>query len=79
VGDVTYGSGVINRHYRAEYNLHRLALHASRLVFEHPATGARVVVDAPLPEDLVTAFLKLGLPTQGSGADVGAVAAEARA
>ncbi len=68
VGDVTYGSGVINRHYRAEYNLHRLALHASRLEFEHPATGARMVVEAPLPEDLVSAFVKLGLPTAVSAA-----------
>jgi tRNA pseudouridine65 synthase len=64
VGDVTYGSGVINRHYRAEYNLHRLALHASRLELEHPVTRARIVVDAPLPEDLVTPFVKLGLPTE---------------
>jgi tRNA pseudouridine65 synthase len=64
VGDVAYGSGVINRHYRAEYNIHRLALHASRIGFEHPMTGARVVVDAPLPEDLASAFVKLGLPTR---------------
>ena len=66
VGDVTYGSGVINRHYRAEYNLHRLALHASRLAFEHPVTGARILVEAPLPEDLASAFVKLGLPSDAS-------------
>jgi tRNA pseudouridine65 synthase len=64
VGDVAYGSGVINRHYRAEYNLHRLALHACRIAFDHPVTGARIVVDAPLPADLGAAFLKLGLPTE---------------
>lgn len=64
VGDVTYGSGVINRHYRARYDLHRLALHASRLAFDHPVTGARIVVDAPLPEDLSAAFARLGLPTE---------------
>lgn len=64
VGDVTYGSGVINRHYRAEYNLHRLALHACRLGFDHPVTGARIVVNAPVPEDLAGAFIKLGLPLE---------------
>ena len=69
VGDVTYGSGVINRHYRAEYDLHRLALHASRLAFEHPVTRARIVVEAPLPEDLASVLTKLGLPT-----DLGACA-----
>lgn len=63
VGDVTYGSGAINRHYRAEYNLHRLALHASRLAFEHPVTRARIVVEAPLPDDLASVLVKLGLPT----------------
>jgi tRNA pseudouridine65 synthase len=64
VGDVTYGSGVINRHYRAEYNLHRLALHACRLAFEHPVTRARVVTNAPLPEDLAAPLTRLGLPTE---------------
>lgn len=61
VGDVTYGSGEINRHYRAEYNLHRLALHAHFLAFLHPATGARVEVKAPLPDDLAGPLAALGL------------------
>ncbi|MDB4936883.1 MAG: tRNA pseudouridine synthase [Labilithrix sp.] len=64
VGDVTYGSGVINRHYRATYDLHRLALHACRLAFEHPVTGARIAIEAPLPDDLKAPFTKLGLPTE---------------
>lgn len=63
VGDVAYGSGVINRHYRAEYALHRLALHACRLGFDHPVSGQRVVVDSPVPEDLRAALAKLELPT----------------
>jgi tRNA pseudouridine65 synthase len=63
VGDVNYGSGEINRHYRATYNLHRLALHAHLLAFEHPATGARVVVRAPISEDLALPLAALGLPT----------------
>jgi tRNA pseudouridine65 synthase len=62
VGDVKYGSGVINRHYRATYALHRLALHASSIAFEHPVTGERVVVTAPLPDDFRSALTQLGLP-----------------
>ncbi|MFO0675250.1 MAG: pseudouridine synthase [Polyangiaceae bacterium] len=61
VGDVTYGSGVINRHYRATYDLHRLALHASGLAFDHPVTGERVDVSAPMPEDFAAALAKLGV------------------
>ncbi|MBX3209132.1 MAG: pseudouridylate synthase [Labilithrix sp.] len=62
VGDVTYGSGAINRHYRATYALHRLALHAYRLAFDHPVTGARVAVEATVPDDLGRALDQLGLP-----------------
>jgi tRNA pseudouridine65 synthase len=62
VGDVTYGSGVINRHYRAVYALHRLGLHACRLAFDHPMTGTRVTVDAPVPDDLGAALDALELP-----------------
>ena len=66
IGDVAYGSGVINRHYRAQYNFHRLGLHASSLGFEHPVTGARITVQAPLPEDFTSALLQLELPTGAS-------------
>jgi tRNA pseudouridine65 synthase len=62
IGDVNYGSGEINRHYRAAYDLHRLALHAHVLAFDHPATGARVVVRAAMPDDLALPLAALGLP-----------------
>jgi tRNA pseudouridine65 synthase len=61
IGDVNYGSGVINRHYRATYALHRLALHAHRIVFSHPVTGALVDVAAPIPDDLAAPMAMLGL------------------
>ncbi len=62
VGDVTHGSGEINRHYRATYNLHRLALHAHLLAFEHPITAVRIAVSAPVPDDLGSTLAILGLP-----------------
>lgn len=61
VGDVKHGSGAINRHYRVTYGLHRLALHACRVAFDHPVTGARVDVAAALPLDLAEPLAKLGL------------------
>jgi tRNA pseudouridine65 synthase len=72
VGDVRYGNGAINRHYRATYDLHRLALHATSIAFDHPVTGARIEVTAPIPEDLGAALDKLGLPR---GADIETCAA----
>ncbi|HEY6464137.1 MAG TPA: pseudouridine synthase [Polyangiaceae bacterium] len=56
VGDVNHGSGAINRHYRAAYGLHRLALHARSIAFDHPTTGVRVFVAAPVPADLARAL-----------------------
>jgi tRNA pseudouridine65 synthase len=61
VGDVNYGSGAINRHYRAAYGLHRLALHASFVAFDHPDAGGRVEVVAPMPDDLAGPLRRLGL------------------
>jgi tRNA pseudouridine65 synthase len=63
IGDVNYGSGEINRHYRAAYGIHRLALHAHSLAFDHPVTGVRVEVTAPVPDDLETGLGALGLAT----------------
>jgi 23S rRNA pseudouridine1911/1915/1917 synthase len=48
-GDPEYGSpGLLG--------LERQFLHATRLAFEHPFTGARVEVDSPLPADLQSAL-----------------------
>jgi tRNA pseudouridine65 synthase len=69
VGDVTHGSGVINRRYRQEYALRRLALHASFLAFQHPVTAMRVEVTAPVPEDLRSALALLALPQGGPGVE----------
>lgn len=37
---------------RAALALGRQALHASRIAFDHPRTGARLAIEAPLPQDL---------------------------
>ncbi|HMP77246.1 MAG TPA: RluA family pseudouridine synthase [Kiritimatiellia bacterium] len=70
VADPWYGDGrplllsEIKRGYKPARGeerpiLGRLALHAHRLTFTHPATGARVAVEAPLPDDLQLALKQL--------------------
>lgn len=68
VGDVNHGSGETNRHYRARYGLHRLALHARSIAFDHPTTGQRIAVSSPVPDDLARALEALELLTH-AGAD----------
>jgi 23S rRNA pseudouridine1911/1915/1917 synthase len=53
VGDGAYGGA------RAGLPLDRPFLHATRLVFDHPVTGARVEVDDPLPADLMAVLTAL--------------------
>ena len=52
----------INRRYRAAYALHRLALHAHAVAFNHPVSGARLALTAPMPDDLGLALERLELP-----------------
>lgn len=47
VGDTSHGDGRHNRAFRM-LGIHRMLLHARRLGFVHPATGERLVVEAPV-------------------------------
>jgi 23S rRNA pseudouridine1911/1915/1917 synthase len=48
-GDATYG-------VKGDLGLERQFLHADRLRFAHPVTGAAIAVESPLPEDLSAAL-----------------------
>jgi 23S rRNA pseudouridine1911/1915/1917 synthase len=59
IGDADYGAGFRTKASRLAEparglveGLHRQALHAARLAFTHPATGAVMAFDSPLPADL---------------------------
>jgi 23S rRNA pseudouridine1911/1915/1917 synthase len=62
VGDKLYGpddglfargaDGTLTEEDRGVLELDRHALHAERLALDHPITGARIVLEAPLPADL---------------------------
>jgi 23S rRNA pseudouridine1911/1915/1917 synthase len=55
IGDRRHG-GAAGRAWR------RLALHAWRLAFPHPATGELASFEAPVPADLAGLFRRAGLP-----------------
>jgi tRNA pseudouridine65 synthase len=61
IGDVRYGKGEHNRLFRERFGLHRLALHALELAFDHPKTGERLRIVAPVPEDLAGPLRAMGM------------------
>lgn len=48
IGDATYGKGVHNRYFDQQFGSHRLLLACTQLAFDHPVSGARCVIQAPL-------------------------------
>lgn len=50
LGDDVYGARDVNRRFASSAT--RPMLHARRLTFDHPVTGARLDIKAPLPEDM---------------------------
>jgi tRNA pseudouridine65 synthase len=60
VGDVRYGDGRVNRAFRQDWELHRLALHAWFLRLEHPRGGELVLESRP-SGPLAAALENLGL------------------
>jgi tRNA pseudouridine65 synthase len=60
IGDANHGRPDHNRWCSERYGLHRLALHAAALSFDHPATGARVRFEAALPDDLRGPLRQMG-------------------
>jgi tRNA pseudouridine65 synthase len=60
IGDSQHGDGRHNRFFRERFGVGRLLLHARTLVFPHPRTSERIVVEAPLHEEMVGLFERLG-------------------
>ncbi|MEY2592298.1 MAG: rRNA synthase [Acidimicrobiaceae bacterium] len=60
VGDRRYGG-----HREPFTDLHRFFLHAAHLELEHPATGARVAFDSPLPPELEELISQLRATASG--------------
>lgn len=58
-GDDVYGDFEMNRRLRQQLGIKRLCLHARKLEFKHPASGNRLSIEAPLPEDFASALTAL--------------------
>lgn len=65
VGDVRYGKGEINRLFRLDYGLERMALHAARLEIRVPNSDRKLLLAAKLPADLLGPLNKLGIQIPG--------------
>jgi 23S rRNA (uracil1939-C5)-methyltransferase len=52
LGDDRYGHPTTNRYFEERSGLDRTFLHCVRLEVDHPDTGERLLVEAPLPGDL---------------------------
>jgi len=59
IGDSSHGDGRHNRAFRM-LGVHRMLLHARRLAFTHPVTGARVDVAAPFDAEFERALRLFG-------------------
>ncbi|HUH55276.1 MAG TPA: pseudouridine synthase [Rhodanobacter sp.] len=59
IGDCQHGRGDHNRLYKQYFGCHRMLLHAWRLDFHHPLSGAPMALEAPLDDafgDLLARF-----------------------
>jgi 23S rRNA pseudouridine955/2504/2580 synthase len=63
LGDDKYGDSELNAVLAGE-GVQRLLLHAGRIAFVHPASGARLALEAPLPADLQR-FAAAHFPSHG--------------
>jgi tRNA pseudouridine65 synthase len=61
IGDTTHGDGKHNEMFRDNFDSDRLLLHSSFLAINHPVTGKRVVIHAPLDDTFKSLLLKLKL------------------
>jgi 23S rRNA pseudouridine955/2504/2580 synthase len=60
VGDPKYGDFTLNRQIaRGERRFGRMFLHARQLGFDHPASGERITLSAPLPVECETLLAQL--------------------
>jgi tRNA pseudouridine65 synthase len=55
IGDSSHGDGRHNRAFRT-LGIHRMLLHAQRLAFAHPVTGAALSIEAPVDAEFARAL-----------------------
>ncbi len=58
LGDARYGHAPTNRYFEEKHGLDRSFLHLVRIEVDHPTTGRRLLIEAPLPADLRAALVR---------------------
>jgi tRNA pseudouridine65 synthase len=69
IGDTSHGDGRHNRAFRM-MGIHRMLLHAERLRFDHPHSGARIEAVAPMDAEFVKVFALFEDASIETGCDV---------
>lgn len=59
LGDRKYGKKKYNDDYLERFGLERIFLHSHKLDFEHPITGQKLKIEAPLAQDLQNVLIKM--------------------
>ncbi|GGF45954.1 tRNA pseudouridine(65) synthase TruC [Echinicola rosea] len=60
IGDNTHGDNRQNRFFRMHFQMHHMLLHAWFTVFDHPITGEKITVTAPLPDHFYKIITEFG-------------------
>ena len=60
IGDCQHGRGDHNRLYKQHFGCHRMLLHAWRIRFAHPVSGAPMQLEAPLDQAYSTLLDRFG-------------------
>jgi tRNA pseudouridine65 synthase len=60
IGDTSHGRTEHNRLFKQYYSVHRLLLHAQQLQFDHPVSGLRISIEAPLDEEFAGLLERFG-------------------
>jgi tRNA/tmRNA/rRNA uracil-C5-methylase (TrmA/RlmC/RlmD family)/23S rRNA-/tRNA-specific pseudouridylate synthase len=58
LGDARYGHAPTNRYFEEKHGLDRSFLHLVRVEVDHPDTGNRLLIEAPLPADLRASLVR---------------------
>jgi tRNA pseudouridine65 synthase len=67
IGDTSHGRGDHNRLWRMHFGIHRMLLHAWKLVFTHPVDGSRLALRAPVDDAWRRALERFGWESAISG------------
>ncbi len=60
IGDATYGKGRHNRYFAEHLSCHRLLLACTQLGFDHPISGRRLEIKAPVSGEFAATLARFG-------------------